>query len=77
MDHIQENNSEGCQWCSAEAIKDVEPIVSRSIGNLFGNEIKLEAYVFGNLMTFEFSAGEQGTDERVRIDFCPFCGRKL
>jgi hypothetical protein len=42
-----------------------------------GKELVAESYIFGNLLTTEFHAGESGIDSRVTINFCPFCGRRL
>ena len=70
--------SDGCDLCSADLPRDAEPAIKVNLGNIFGKEITLETYIFGNTLVNEISEGEQeGLTERTQIAFCPFCGRKL
>lgn len=72
-----ENKTEGCNFCTGGNPRECETIMRETVGVVFGKEIVAESYIFGNLLTTEFHAGESGIDSRIPINFCPFCGRRL
>ena len=72
-----ENKDTGCEYCNGDLPRTCETVFKETMGEVFGKELVAECYIFGNLLTAEFHAGELGTDKRIVINFCPFCGRKL
>lgn len=71
---------QGCEYCSADSPREAQPIYTHTLGNLLGTEIKVETYIIGNLLVTEFAESEideATADERIKIQFCPFCGRKI
>ena len=73
-----EDKNEGCSFCNADNVQDAEDILYIGLGEFLGKPVKCRTYIFGNTMVQEVELDqENGTDTRTRIEYCPFCGRKL
>ena len=78
--HIEalEQKDDGCTFCNADGVHDAEDILFICLGDFLGKQVTSRTYIFGNSFVQEIELdNNNGTDTRTRIEYCPFCGRKL